>query len=115
MPAPPEAWYVDPLNPLRWRYWDGSRWTEHTRDSEPSPAIDRRAVPTPASGEHLGDGLPGRHASRSGARPTFLLNPVTWLLALLIAATAGAGWASSRNQPQDREVVITPHQTATNP
>lgn len=26
----PAGWYADPSIPWRWRWWDGSRWTEHT-------------------------------------------------------------------------------------
>jgi hypothetical protein len=26
---PPPGWYPDPSRPLRTRFWDGSRWTEH--------------------------------------------------------------------------------------
>lgn len=31
-PAPPAGWYADPHGtPGQQRYWDGTRWTEHTR------------------------------------------------------------------------------------
>ncbi len=29
-PLAPPAWYADPEQPGRLRYWDGARWTEHT-------------------------------------------------------------------------------------
>ena len=28
-PSPP-AWHPDPTGAATWRWWDGSRWTEHT-------------------------------------------------------------------------------------
>lgn len=28
-PLPPASWYDDPENPRMFRYWDGTRWTEH--------------------------------------------------------------------------------------
>lgn len=30
-PSMPPDWYVDPWNPSFLRYWDGNRWTEHTK------------------------------------------------------------------------------------
>lgn len=29
-PAAPAAWYPDPQDAHRWRYWDGTTWTTHT-------------------------------------------------------------------------------------
>ncbi len=29
-PAPLAAWYPDPSDAHRWRWWDGTVWTEHT-------------------------------------------------------------------------------------
>lgn len=43
---PPADWYVDPEDPARYRYWDGSRWTDHrsprygTPDEEASASRD---------------------------------------------------------------------------
>jgi protease PrsW len=28
-PLPPAAWYPDPYGRARWRWWDGTHWTEH--------------------------------------------------------------------------------------
>ncbi len=44
--GPREGWYGDPEEPARLRWWDGSRWTEHTRErpgEAPAPETDRRA------------------------------------------------------------------------
>ena len=30
MTQPPEAWYEDPSDPTRLRWWDGRQWTGHT-------------------------------------------------------------------------------------
>jgi hypothetical protein len=29
-PLPAAGWYADPQQPTRWRYWDGTAWTDHT-------------------------------------------------------------------------------------
>lgn len=48
-PGPPAAWYPDPTDPGRLRWWDGRRWTEHVALGglvlpEPSPvgSVDDR-------------------------------------------------------------------------
>src|SRR5262245_13534044 len=35
--APPPNWYPDPQDAARFRYWDGSRWTERTRPATTAP------------------------------------------------------------------------------
>jgi hypothetical protein len=35
-PAPPANWYPDPADSAAWRWWDGSNWTEHTAQPNPS-------------------------------------------------------------------------------
>jgi len=32
LPERPAAWYLDPSEVKRLRYWDGNRWTEHVAD-----------------------------------------------------------------------------------
>jgi hypothetical protein len=39
-PPPPAGWYADPNDARRWRWWDGSRWTEHTSGGEPAEPGD---------------------------------------------------------------------------
>jgi Domain of unknown function (DUF4328)/Protein of unknown function (DUF2510) len=35
--APPPNWYPDPQDAARFRYWDGTRWTERTRPAATTP------------------------------------------------------------------------------
>jgi hypothetical protein len=46
---PPPNWYPDPQDPSRSRYWDGTRWTEHTHPlAAPTVAPGYRPLVTPA-------------------------------------------------------------------
>jgi hypothetical protein len=36
---PPPNWYPDPQDPSRSRYWDGTRWTEHTHSLVGPPVV----------------------------------------------------------------------------
>jgi hypothetical protein len=42
----PAGWFPDPDDKKRWRYWDGSQWTEHR--SEPKSEPQRPVVPQQA-------------------------------------------------------------------
>jgi hypothetical protein len=42
--TPPARWFIDPANPSRMRWWDGSGWTEHCAPIP--PAIVRPTRPT---------------------------------------------------------------------
>lgn len=37
MSQPPEAWYADPADPARLRWWDGRQWTGHTVPLQQQP------------------------------------------------------------------------------
>jgi hypothetical protein len=37
-PPPPAGWYADPQAPGRWRWWDGTRWTDHVSGPPASAA-----------------------------------------------------------------------------
>lgn len=50
MTQTPAAWYPDPSDGHRLRYWDGSAWTAHVA---PSPVPARPAGPTTPDGEPL--------------------------------------------------------------
>ncbi|CAN5207417.1 hypothetical protein BH11ACT2_BH11ACT2_01230 [soil metagenome] len=41
---PDAAWYPDPIDPSRARWWDGAVWTEHTRAPGPAPYVPMRRV-----------------------------------------------------------------------
>jgi len=46
---PPPNWYPDPQDPSHFRYWDGTRWTEHTHPiAAPTVAPTYRPLVTPA-------------------------------------------------------------------
>ncbi|WP_157802301.1 DUF2510 domain-containing protein [Diaminobutyricimonas aerilata] len=46
---PRAAWYPDPADRLRLRWWDGSRWTPHTaRRATSAPLPRRRELRAPA-------------------------------------------------------------------
>jgi Protein of unknown function (DUF2510)/Domain of unknown function (DUF4328) len=46
---PPPNWYPDPQDPTRSRYWDGTRWTEHTHPlAAPTVAPAYRSLVPPA-------------------------------------------------------------------
>lgn len=46
---PPPNWYPDPHHPSRSRYWDGTRWTEHTHPlAGPTAAPTYRPLMPPA-------------------------------------------------------------------
>lgn len=75
-PITPAGWYDDGHGRLRW--WDGSRWTEHTAPLTPGPSAQPRQQPAPA------------------ARPTPELVPVgksrlVWILPLVLVLAALVG------------------------
>jgi len=45
-PTPPAGWYADPAGAKVWRWWDGTRWTEHTSQTQqveaPAEPYDRK-------------------------------------------------------------------------
>ena len=46
---PPPAWHPDPYGEKAWRWWDGSRWTEHAADpiAGPDAAAPWASAPIP--------------------------------------------------------------------
>lgn len=42
-PMPQSGWYDDPEQPWTWRYWDGTRWTEHRAPMWVPPPRDPRS------------------------------------------------------------------------
>jgi Protein of unknown function (DUF2510) len=39
MPLPAAAWYADPHDPTRIRWWDGNAWSEHVRERPAAPPV----------------------------------------------------------------------------
>lgn len=46
--APQPGWYADPENPAGQRWWNGSGWSDHKRDSTQVTATAAAPVPPPA-------------------------------------------------------------------
>jgi len=62
--TPAASWYPDPADATRLRYWDGTRWTEHT-----APAQAREAVPQARSVTERQAQLPAAGTSAGAASP----------------------------------------------
>src|SRR3712207_3532409 len=78
------SWHPDPQVPGQQRYWDGSRWTEHTAPAGPWAGQPFRS---PGTG-----GQPGGNLATQGQRNWFVRHKIlTGLLAfVLILGIAGA-------------------------
>jgi hypothetical protein len=68
---PPADWYPDPEDPTQYRYWDGSRWTDHRAPAttSPEPAAPTPAPPTsaaPTASPAQPQGFPDPPAKRRG-------------------------------------------------
>ncbi|MFD5626783.1 DUF2510 domain-containing protein [Streptomyces sp. NPDC127072] len=66
--TPPPGWYRDPSHPLAERWWDGTAWTEHRRQTSQQPS----------AGPEFPDGGSGR------ARAVALVVAVTVLVASIV-------------------------------
>jgi membrane protease YdiL (CAAX protease family) len=90
VPTPPTAgWYADPFGRLRFRWWDGGRWTEYAGDAavqwDPGPVEE--VVPTEP-------GLPGLGVAAVGC-------------ALAAALAVGiAAWLSAAGDPGGRPAAL---------
>src|SRR5579862_7114740 len=47
--ATPAGWYSDPDDSTRLRWWDGSRWTDHTQPGSSQPAPSTAAPHPPVA------------------------------------------------------------------
>ena len=77
-PSMPAAWYPDPQDPSRLRYWDGSAWTNHFHPIPKAPPLGEPAPkkqseesrPTQESAdESPKGGKDFNESSRGGADP----------------------------------------------
>ena len=139
-PTTPAAWYADPVDASRWRYWDGYAWTEHLRSApvaSPVPVVAETA--SVAAGAAVAVAAVGRHASPPQAQPPrshartpreqvpegragsrhrsprrrFLTRPLVWVLALLLGGALWAGWETSRAPTDTPPVVMVPQSSPT--
>ncbi|MFC5289944.1 DUF2510 domain-containing protein [Actinokineospora guangxiensis] len=91
----PAAWLRDPMDDALLRYWDGGRWTFHTRypPAQPQPQAERTPDPVgPGLRKDIADALARVHGGLLGARKEIsllvdYLEPEERVLAL----TAGFG------------------------
>ena len=142
-PTTPAAWYVDPVDASRLRYWDGAVWTDHLRpaagstpDLEPTPATEPVPAPSPAltvtpedaavenaaAGQRHSRALPpanepaaSRRARRNGRGGwlSFRARLLVGTLAVLLVGALWAGWQSSRAPTDQSPVVIVPQTSPT--
>ena len=77
--TPRAGWYPDPSDPQKQRYWDGTQWTEHTADLQPS------GESAPASGSGGGAVSWPEATSQPPARAGGSGAPQTWLWQSIVA------------------------------
>ncbi|HEX5946172.1 MAG TPA: DUF4041 domain-containing protein [Acidimicrobiales bacterium] len=57
--VPNANWYPDPADSTRLRYWDGSRWTDHTAPAAPASTPPQPPVPPPPAPPAVASGTQG--------------------------------------------------------
>lgn len=72
--TPQAGWYPDPSDPSLQRYWDGTKWTEHT-----APAAGAADQSSPAAGGGASWPQGGTSAPTGGSAPD------TWLWQSIVA------------------------------
>lgn len=124
MGSPAAGWYVDPADGARYRYWNGSAWTNETRTAPPptgppmaGAATDPAGRP-PSSAPGTGNDLPPEPAREVGARRrTGLIGGAIGLVAVIAVGFAvwvlpgGAGISDTIGYEWERlsEAAITGH------
>lgn len=88
---PPAGWYPDPSGRAPFRYWDGSRWTEHTdQGTAPSPSLTS-PNPPPPPGTVAGSAPTYTPAASAGYAPGGYA-PGGYAPAAAVTAPGGANW-----------------------
>lgn len=114
--GPREGWYGDPEDRSRLRWWDGSRWTEHTHEP---PAEAAGATASPAPGREEDEEDSGRKAQEllamevpsatdAGAPARRLLPWLIGGIILLLALCATAIILDSSSAENELPVATTP-------
>lgn len=107
----PEGWLVDPLDATLERFWDGQRWTFHTRTravagpapAEPAqPSVPQQRVEPPGLRPDIEAAMHAAHGSLIGARKEIklladYLEPEETVLALCSAQGQGTGVLACTN------------------
>ena len=65
--TPPAAWYSDPEDAARVRYWDGQQWTDHRAPASQQPQQQSAPTPTAAPGAG-GAALPSQFTQNSSPK-----------------------------------------------
>ncbi|MFF1633874.1 DUF2510 domain-containing protein [Leifsonia sp. NPDC058248] len=68
---PPAGWFVDAQNPAQERWWDGTKWTEHRRNREVTPAPQTYSPPAAQPQPYASNAYPGQQPY-AAPRPTGL-------------------------------------------
>lgn len=104
-PQAPAGWYPDPDVPDQRRYWDGTRWTDHTA---PGPGSTSRLAesgpppaPTPQAGSQTAEAAPSTWLWQSIAATVLCCLPAG-IVAIVYAAQA-QGAVNTRDYALARE------------
>jgi hypothetical protein len=129
MSAPRAGWYRDPRNPQNARWWDGERWTPHTRpttksaDDDASDDADTsspwwRALWVPAAVAGLGLGVAagvGLGGSTTTAAPGPTVTATVTAIATVPGPTVTAISPIGGTQPANQATATGAHQAAASP
>lgn len=91
----PNGWYPDPSDPLRMRYWEGARWTEHVRAEERAASAEEGSA-SPAS-----KGLAGLKRLAGSARSSAVAHH-----AVIKANAAGRAAMATATDADKRRALI---------
>lgn len=85
----PAGWYPDPSDPSRSRYWDGRKWTDRTRRSDPlssagAPRDEQQRY------EQLMNVSPAERAAKRGCLPWWSSLIFAYIVVVIVAIATGS-------------------------
>ena len=92
---PPADWYVDPEDPAQYRYWDGSRWTDHRAPRHSASYEQAGATGDGGASRHrrIGDLLTGTwRLMTQNLRPLLVIYAVVAVVYLAGEEAVGRGF-----------------------